>query len=542
LNAGPPTDPTARPGNGLGARAQPAAPLDCDVFIVGGGIHGTSIARDLAGRGLRVVLAEQQDFASHASSSSSKLLYGGLGPQDAARLAPVRETLQERELLLRSAPHITWPLRFVLPHNPQARGDDSPPAWKIRLGLFVYDRLARRERLQGSGGVDLRTHGVGAPLQSQYTRGFIYSDGWVEDARLTVLNAVHAREHGATLFTRTRCIGAQRGDREWSASLQHRDGSFTTVRARALVNACGAWAEPFLRGVARPARGEALARRSVRRVKGSHIVVPRLFEHDHAYVLPGNGRRAVFVIPYEQRFTLIGATEAAVEDELGDASFTHEEIEDLCLQAGRYFKQAIVPADVVWAYSGVRVTLDTPGDRLLEPDTVAAPLLTVWGGSIATARKLAEDASNDVSRMLGESIRPWTRGAFLPGGDLSEWIGSPIQPDVDFQRFVIAVRQRHPWLLEVVARRLARAYGSRIDRVLGDAQSFADMGTQVGPGLFEAELRYLRREEWATQADDVLWRRSKLGLHFSPEESVRVAEWMSEPSGTPRAQPKLRVA
>jgi len=542
LNAGTPPDPTPPQDADPGVRAHSAAPVDCDVFIVGGGIHGTSIARDLAGRGLRVVLAEQQDFASHASSSSSKLLYGGLGPQDSSRLAAVRETLQERELLLRSAPHITWPLRFVLPHNPQARGGDAPPAWKIRLGLFVYDRLARRERLQGSGGVDLRTHGVGAPLQEQYTRGFIYSDGWVDDARLTVLNAVHAREHGATLFSRTRCIGAQRGEREWSASLQHRDGSFTTVRARVLVNACGAWAESFLRGVARPARGETLARRSVRRVKGAHIVVPRLFEHDHAYVLPGNGRRAVFVMPYEQRFTLIGATETAVQDDAGDGSFSDEDIQDLCRQAGRYFKQAIAPTDVAWAYSGVRVTLDTPGDRLLEPDTAAAPLLTVWGGSIANARKLAEDASDEVSRMLGESIRPWTRGAYLPGGDLSEWIGAPSQPDVDFQRFVIAVRQHYPWLLEVVARRLARAYGSRIDHVLGDAQSFADLGAQVAPGLFEAELRYLRREEWATQADDVLWRRSKLGLHFSREESRRVAEWMSTSSGTPRAQPKLRVA
>ncbi|PXW96921.1 homodimeric glycerol 3-phosphate dehydrogenase (quinone) [Sphaerotilus hippei] len=509
-----------------------AAPIACDVLVVGGGINGVGIARDLAGRGWSVVLAEQDDLAAHTSSSSTKLIHGGLRYLEYYEFGLVRKALQEREVLLRSAPHIMWPLRFVMPHDPSMR-----PAWLVRLGLFLYDHLARREVLPGSRGVDLRRHPVGAPLQPRFERGFIYSDGWVDDARLVVLNAIEARERGAQLFTRTRCTAAQRHASGWTATLQPADGPARTVTARALVNAAGPWAESFLRGTASPATGEALATKSLRLVKGSHIVVPRCFEHDHAYIFQNPDKRIIFAIPYEQEFTLIGTTDQELQGDPRGARIGDDEVAYLCEQASRYFTRAVTPADVVWSYAGVRPLLDDASgdpsavtrDYLLESNTAAAPLLSVWGGKITTFRKLAEDAATDVGRMLGEVRSPWTEPAALPGGDLSAWIGRPQRPDTDFERFVTTVRQRHRWLPAALARRLARAYGSRIDRVLGDAAALADLGAEVAPGLHEAELRYLQREEWAVSGDDVLWRRSKLGLHYTEAERARVAQWMETP-------------
>ncbi|MDQ0590384.1 glycerol-3-phosphate dehydrogenase [Variovorax paradoxus] len=511
----------------------PSPATDCDVLIVGGGINGCGIARDLAGRGWRVVLCEKDDLASHTSSSSTKLIHGGLRYLEYYEFSLVRKALQEREVLLKSAPHIMWPLRFVMPHDPSMR-----PAWMIRIGLFMYDHLAKREVLPGSRSIDLRSHAAGAPLKPQFKRGFVYSDGWVDDARLVVLNAIDARARGAEILTRTRCVHAQRDADGWTATLEAADGGIRVVRARAVVNAAGPWAESFLRGVAQSARGEALATRHLRLVKGSHIVVPRLFEHDHAYIFQNPDKRIIFAIPYQDEFTLIGTTDIELNgDDPGAARIAEEEIAYLCMQASRYFDKPIKPADVVWTYSGVRPLLDDASgdpsavtrDYMLESNTAAAPLLSVWGGKITTFRKLAEDAADEVGKMLGQSSAqrpPWTDGAFLAGGDLSAWIGAATRPDDDFERFVAAVQARHAWLDARLARRLARAYGARVAELLGDAQSMADMGDAVAPGLHERELRFLQQDEWAVSADDVLWRRSKLGLRYTAEERLQVAAWL----------------
>ena len=505
---------------------------DCDVLIVGGGINGCGIARDLAGRGWRVVLCEKDDLAAHTSSSSTKLIHGGLRYLEHYEFSLVRKALQEREVLLKSAPHIMRPLRFVMPHDPSMR-----PAWMIRIGLFMYDHLAKREVLPGSRTVDLRRHEAGAALKPEFRRGFVYSDGWVDDARLVVLNALDARARGAEVLTRTRCISAQREGQGWTAVLEGRKGQ-RTVRARAVVNAAGPWAEAFLRGVARSAQGEALATRHLRLVKGSHIVVPRVFGHDHAYIFQNPDKRIIFAIPYQDDFTLIGTTDIELQgDDPGAARISDDEVDYLCSQASRYFEKAVLPSDVVWTYSGVRPLLDDASgdpsavtrDYMLESNTTAAPLLSVWGGKITTFRKLAEDAADEVGRMLGDARAPWTDGAFMAGGDLSPWIGATSRtsrPDDDFERFVSAVRARHAWLDAGLARRLARAYGARVTEVIGDAQSMNDMGPAVAPGLHERELHYLCNEEWACSGDDVLWRRSKLGLHFTPAEREQVDAWM----------------
>jgi glycerol-3-phosphate dehydrogenase len=506
--------------------------FDCDVMVVGGGINGTGIARDLAGRGWRVTLCEQDDLASHTSSAATKLVHGGLRYLEYYEFSLVRKALQEREVLMRSAPHIIRPLRFVMPHEPSMR-----PAWMIRAGLFLYDHLARRDVLPGTTTVALRGHDLGTCLQPRLSRAFVYSDGWVDDARLVVLAALDAQARGAKIHTRTRCIAAQRGANGWTVTLQDEGGALRQLRARALVNAAGPWAESFLRTEARAARGEMLASRSLRLIKGSHIVVPRRFEHDHAYVFQNPDKRIIFAIPYEDRFTLIGTTDVELQGDPRSARIDADETRYLCEQASRYFKRPVYPSEVVWSYSGVRPLLDDASgdpsavtrDYLLEPNTEAAPLLSIWGGKITTFRKLAEEAAAEVGRMLGQARKPWTEGAVLPGGDFSSWIGAAQRPDTDFARFTVEVRKRYPWLPESPLRRMARAYGSRIAEVL--AQSAPGMGAEVAPGLHEAELDYLQREEWATTADDVLWRRSKLGLHYTAAQREDVARWM-ESKGT----------
>jgi len=497
----------------------PGSARVCDVLVVGGGINGAGIARDLAGRGASVVLCEKDDLAQHTSSASTKLIHGGLRYLEYREFSLVAKALAEREVLLKSAPHIMWPLRFVMPHDPSMR-----PAWMIRIGLFLYDHLARREVLPGSRMVDLRRHPAGAPLKPAFTKGFVYSDGWVDDARLVVLNALDAADHGATVLTRTRCVDAQRSASHWQLRLEDDRGRVQHVHARVLVNAAGPWAAEFLGGPAHFSR-----HKSLRLVKGSHIVVPKLFDHDHAYIFQNPDKRIIFAIPYEGDFTLIGTTDVEHQGPIGAARIDAAETAYLCEQASRYFQQPVTPAQVAWSYSGVRPLLeDEVGDPAavtrdyqLDLDSDAAPLLTIWGGKITTFRKLAEEAGDLLAPRLGTLRGAWTGGASLPGGDLSGFIGAAQRPDTDFVRFEQALALRHPALPVALGHRLARAYGARVEALLAGA----GLGAAVAPGLHEGELRYLHEHEWARSADDVLWRRSKLGLHLSAAEREAVARW-----------------
>ncbi|KVN95309.1 glycerol-3-phosphate dehydrogenase [Burkholderia ubonensis] len=478
-----------------------------DLLVVGGGINGAGIARDAAGRGLSVMLCEQDDLASHTSSASTKLIHGGLRYLEYKEFGLVRKALQERETLLRAAPHIMWPLRFVMPHMPNLR-----PAWLIRIGLFLYDHLAKRELLPGSRGIDMRRHAAGAPLIDSIKRGFVYSDGWVDDARLVVLNALDAKERGAEILTRTKLVSAERVGDEWEARLQLADGSISVVRARAIANAAGPWVGDVLHGAL--GRG---AQHSVRLVKGSHIITRRLFDHDHAYIFQNPDKRIIFAIPYERDFTLIGTTDVEYTNDPAKVAIDGNETQYLCDSINRYFKRKISPADVHWTYSGVRPLLEdenaanasavTRDYRLEMDDGAGAPLLSVFGGKITTFRKLAEEAGDLLCRALGRDAAPWTAGAPLPGGDIA---------NAKFDAFAAQFAARHPWLPAELARRYARAYGTRAERVVGNAKSLAELGAAIAPGIHEAELRYLRDVEWATRAQDVLWRRSKLGLHVAP--------------------------
>ncbi|MGN6084721.1 glycerol-3-phosphate dehydrogenase [Trinickia sp.] len=486
-----------------------------DLLVVGGGINGAGIARDAAGRGLSVLLVEQHDLASHTSSSSTKLIHGGLRYLEYKEFGLVRKALQERETLLRAAPHIMWPLRFVMPHMPDLR-----PAWLIRAGLFLYDHLARRELLPGSRGIDLRRHPAGAPLVDSIARGFVYSDGWVDDARLVVLNALDASERGATVLTRTKLIGAVRAGGEWHAQLRQADGSRLDVRAGAIANAAGPWVGQLLHDAL--GRG---AHHSVRLVKGSHIVTRRLFDHDHAYIFQNPDKRIIFAIPYEHEFTLIGTTDVEYRGDPAQVAITEDETRYLCESINRYFTRKITPADVCWTYSGVRPLLEEEGaenpsavtrDYRLELDAQAgeAPLLSVFGGKITTFRKLAEEALDRLASVMPIAKAAWTATAPLPGGDIA---GAKFEP------FAAKFANEHVWLPADVARRYARAYGTRANRLLGTAQALADLGREFAPGLFEQELRYLRDVEWARSAQDVLWRRSKIGLHLQPGTAEAVA-------------------
>jgi glycerol-3-phosphate dehydrogenase len=480
-------------------------PQSCDVLVVGGGINGAGIARDLAGRGYQVVLCDKDDLAQHTSSCSTKLIHGGLRYLEHGALGLVRKALAEREVLLNLAPHIMWPLRFVMPHHPDMR-----PAWMIRAGLFLYDHLASRKRLQGSSSIALRQHVAGQPLKSSYTKGFVYSDGWVEDARLVVLNAMDAAERGATILPRWRCQHAQRSAQHWQVLLQNRAGQRHEVTARALVNATGPWAARFLNSQAQLPCAHAL-----RLVKGSHIVVPKLFDHDHAYIFQNPDGRIVFAIPYEQHFTLIGTTDVEHQGAVGKVHIDEAEITYLCEQVSRYFDKPVRPEDVVWSYAGVRPLLqDAAGnpaaatrDYRLELNATQAPIVTVWGGKLTTYRKLAEEAVNQLVPLLKTIAAPqhgaWTHRQPLPGGDVN----------IDPATLATPLHQR--W---------ARAYGSRM-QVLLQHQTQATLGNEVAPGLFEAELHYLHEFEWAQNADDVLWRRSKLGLHFNAAQRDVVAQW-----------------
>lgn len=512
----------------------------CDVLVVGGGINGVGIARDLAGRGWNVVLCEQDDLASHTSSASTKLIHGGLRYLEYGEFSLVRKALAERELLLRSAPHIMSPLRFVLPHDASMR-----PAWMIRIGLWLYDNLAVREFLPGSGAINLQGNPLGAPLNAKWSKAFVYSDGWVDDARLVVLCAMDAAERGAMILPRTRCEKLQAMPGGWLAELVNRDPATQEathtirVRARAVVNAGGPWAEHVLRQVMNVQPKASSSKRDVsnahlRLVKGSHIVVPRIFSHDHAYIFQGEDRRIIFAIPYERNFTLIGTTDVEHKEAPGAVGVDPEEVMYLCQHASRYFRQAVQPGDVVWQFAGVRPLLDDASgkasavtrDYRLEAHSFPAPWLTVWGGKLTTFRLLSEEAADMVGRQLGELRHRWTADAVLPGGQLTDLIDEAVHPELDMTEFQSRLRRRHPWLDLGLMRRWTRAYGSRVLRLLDGVTSRSDLGAEVAPDLYELELFYLKRHEWAHTADDILWRRSKLGLHYTPEQRQAVADWL----------------
>ena len=516
--------PAGAPSSSVAFPARDRIPREYDLVVIGGGINGTGIARDASGRGLSVLLCEKDDLASHTSSASTKLIHGGLRYLEYFEFRLVRKSLIERELLLKAAPHLMGALRFVIPRDQAMR-----PTWMIRAGLFLYDHLARRTFLPASGTLNLRSHPAGAALKSEFTRGFAYSDGWVDDARLVVLNAVDAADRGAEIATRTRCLGATREENSWRISLRDTvTGQERTVRARALVNAAGPWVAEFL------ARDMKVAsRHKIRLVKGSHIIVKRLFEHAYAYLFQNPDGRVVFAIPYEKDFTLIGTTDVEFHDDPQHVSINRDEKRYLCDVVNRYFKAGIEPQDVVRSYSGVRPLLEDDAadasavtrDYWLELNCDGAPIVSVFGGKITTFRRLAEEAMDLLLPAIGVPVgmrRHWTAHTPLPGGDL---------PDGDFAAYVAALMRSHAWLPPAVAERYAHAYGSYVTRVLDTAQSLSDLGDEIAPGLYRRELEYLARHEWAKDSEDVLWRRTKLGLHFNPSECAAVVHWMRERVG-----------
>src|SRR5699024_457328 len=465
---------------------------DYDLVIIGGGINGAGIARDAAGRGLRVLLCEQADLAGHTSSASTKLIHGGLRYLEYYEFGLVRKALREREILWRIAPHIIWPLRFVMPHARSLR-----PAWLIRAGLLLYDHLGGRKRLPASRGINLARHAGGKPLADTYKRGFIYSDCWAQDARLVVLNAMDARQHGATIMPRTRCVSANRAHGQWQVTLQPVPcGEPCRISAAALVNAAGPWVARTIEDTAHMGTSH-----NIQLVKGSHIVLPRLFEHDHAYLFQHTDGRVIFAIPYEQDFTLIGTTDVSYSGDPAAASASTEEIAYLCDAVNRYLRHPIRPNDVLSTYSGVRALYDehendnaaaVSRDYMLDlQGTDSAPLLSVFGGKITTYRTLSEQAVDRLLQAMGHSGQHWTGAAPLPGGGM---------PGGDVDRFVDMIRRQYPWLPDAMLLRLTRNYGTCIRHILADADSLDDLGAHFGHGLYAAELRYLTQYEWARTA------------------------------------------
>lgn len=502
--------------------AEPQHTLDCDLLIVGGGINGVGIARDAAGRGLSVVLCEKDDLAAHTSSASSKLIHGGLRYLEYYEFNLVRKALIEREVLLRAAPHIMWPLRFVMPHAAGLR-----PSWMIRAGLKLYDLLAKRELLPPSAAINLRCHPAGQPLKPEFRCGYIYSDGWVDDARLVVLNAMDAEEKGAIILTQTLCSQLQRQGERWQADLHKQGCGDVRVNARYVVNAAGPWTAQLLHAAVPKEGGGHL-----RLIKGSHIIVRRIFEHEHAYIFQHHDGRIVFAIPYEREFTLIGTTDLDYHGDPDQVAISEEEIRYLCQLASEYFVRPVEPADVVATYSGVRPLVEDGADAKavtrdyrLEVDSDGAPLLSVFGGKITTYRKLAEDAVDQVVRALGKRQGAWTHDACLPGGDI--FGAKPQNRSVlEFDSWVRTVQNQYAWLPSLLVARYARAYGTRLHTLLAQKTVLAEMGEEILPGLYAVEVEYLRRYEWARTAQDILWRRSKLGLHLPAYATQRLQDWL----------------
>jgi glycerol-3-phosphate dehydrogenase len=495
-------------------------PAEVDLLIVGGGINGAGIARDAAGRGLSVALCEQADFAGATSSASTKLIHGGLRYLEHYEFRLVGEALAEREVLLGIAPHIAWPLRFVMPH---ARG--LRPAWMIRLGLFLYDRLGGRSSLPKSQGIALRGSAYGAGLKPAYRRGFIYSDAWVDDARLVILNLRSAAAHGASILPRTRFLGARREKDVWVARLEPAgSGEVIELRARILVNAAGPWV-----GQVDATLDARRASARVRLVKGSHIIVPRLFEGEHAYIVQDEGKRIIFMIPYEQEFTLIGTTDVVVDAIAEGAGISQAEIDYLCASVSRYTREPVTPDMVVWSYSGIRPLYDNGVDDpsavtrdytlVLDEEAQRAPCLSIFGGKITTYRKLAEAALDKLQPWLDDKRGKWTGSEALPGGELGAGGRSAL---------LAKLRTAYPLMPASLLQSLLRRHGTLAFDILGKRHTPAELGRDFGGGLYECEVRYLAAREWASAADDFLWRRTKAGLHMSEEQRRAFAAFIAE--------------
>lgn len=487
-----------------------------DLLIIGGGINGAGIARDAAGRGLKVCLVEKDDLANHTSSASTKLVHGGLRYLEHYEFRLVRESLIERERLLKIAPHIIWPLRFVLPHDEGLR-----PKWLLRLGLFLYDHLGGRKLLPPTRDVDLRKPPHGDILEQRLVKGFEYSDCWVEDSRLVTLNCVDANERGADIRTRTECVGLERAGESWTATLRSASGE-AQVSAKQVVNAAGPWVDKVL--------GRALPQEqhhNLRLVKGSHLIFPKLFDGEHCYIFQNKDERIIFVIPYEHDFTLVGTTDQGFEGDPAGIDISAEEARYICDAANEYLKTDIAPDQAVSSYAGVRplyddraasnstVTRDYQFELDRGEDNTAPPILSIFGGKITTYRKLAEHALQE----LGVTGQSWTADKPLPGGDIDP---------LAFDRFVAEQGAKRDWLPKPMVERLARAYGTRMDAILEGAQGTNDLGQHIGGDLYAAELDYLVEHEFARTAEDVLWRRSKLALHLSEDEQAKLVSWFEE--------------
>ena len=483
-----------------------------DVLVVGGGINGAGIARDAAGRGLKVALCESDDLAVHTSSKSTKLIHGGLRYLEHFEFRLVRESLSERETLLKAAPHIVWPLRFVLPHDPGLR-----PRWMIRAGLWLYDSLGARRRLEASRSVDLRQHQLGLVLQDRLRHGFVYSDCWVQDARLVVLTVMDAKQRGAEILTRTELVKAEMEQGRWRVTLRGCRGETVTRRTRTIVNAAGPWVGSLLKGSL-----DTHSDKRLQLVAGSHIVVPKIHHHDEAFIFQNTDGRIVFAIPYERHFSLIGTTERQYSGDPGDVDVTEAEVQYLCECVSRYLRTPVSAGEVVWSFSGVRALFDggvtdtssVSRDYVLETgDWQSRPVISVFGGKLTTYRKLAEAAVDLLCEGLSHAAGAWTGNAVLPGGDL---------PYGSLKDFIKQLSGMRPDLSEQLVDRLARTYGTRVFEFLSDTAGGDELGEEVVPGLFEAEIDYACTSEWVRTGDDMLWRRTKLGLHLSVEQRRRV--------------------
>ncbi len=490
-----------------------------DIVVIGGGINGAGIARDAAGRGYSVCLCEAGDVGGGTSSASTKLIHGGLRYLEHYEFLLVRKALKEREVLWKIAPHIIRPMRFVLPHHEGLR-----PAWLLRLGLFLYDHIGGRKLLPATRTIDLRRHETGGPLKPAYRKAFEYSDCWVEDSRLVVLNLRDAQARGADIRPRTAVTGASFSDGLWRLALAGPSGEGEEISARVVINAAGPWVDQVLRTVF--GHNDA---HNVRLVRGSHIVIPRKFEHDRSYIFQNSDDRIIFAIPYEDDYTLIGTTDAEHGEEMVRPEISQAEIRYLCEMASAYFRQPVTADDVVWTYSGVRPLFDDGASKAQEAtrDYViradehvgGGSLINIFGGKITTYRKLAEAILDDVGELIGARGESWTGGSALPGGDFA------IAAAGDLRNRLAG---RYPFIADDLLRRLIRHYGTDVTEVLGAAASVDELGRDFGAGLYECEVRYLMQREWAVAAEDVVFRRTRLGIGMSDEQISALASWMAQ--------------